>query len=376
MVDMTNALQPDFEKIFLASNASGIFPEDTARLNKSTNLLVVPFITRALVGNSFAHFPRAARLLITLPFLVLSPLFFVYNVTLFVGLIKKYKPSRVLSCNGGYPAAQACLAMVVASKICHIPVMLSIVSMPIPRKSWSRVYEKTIDALIWKSADRIVVNSEAIAKALTAIRDAIPEKIRVIYNGLECQPASPSNRDDKNFIIGCVARMDAAKGVLFLFEAFVRLANKYPDVRLILAGQGDASAELTQRIAALGLQSKVQLLGHYEGSIDLLLSKFDVYVFPSLWEGFPYSIIEALRSGCVIVATAVGGIPEAIVHGRDGLLIRPGEIDDIVVSIERLMASAALRLELASNARLRFERELTLDKMKERVKDVLVGQNN
>ena len=118
--------------------------------------------------------------------------------------------------------------------------------------------------------------------------------------------------------------MDVAKGALLLFDAFAHLAKRHPGLRLVLAGHGDASAELARRTEALGLQNQVQLLGHYDGGIDLLLTTFDLYVFPSLLEGFPYSIIESMRAGRTIIATNVGGIPEAIMDGKDGLLIEPG----------------------------------------------------
>ncbi len=278
----------------------------------------------------------------------------------------------ILSCNGGYPAAQACLAMAVAGRILQIPVVLSIVSMPTKRRLITWLYEKLRDELVWKSASSVVVNAKSIADALVELRDAPSERIRVIYNGLEDLQSPPSQIKEKSeqVVIGCVVRMDRAKGVMVLFDAFAHLAQRHPEMQLVLAGQGDVSAELARRIEELGLQHRVKMLGHFQGDVSKLLSTFDIYVFPSLWEGFPYSIVEALRSACVIVATNVGGIPEAVTDGTEGLLIVPGSKDEIVNAVEKIMADQAMSQKLAKNARAKFEQELTLSKMYLRVREV------
>jgi glycosyltransferase involved in cell wall biosynthesis len=139
-----------------------------------------------------------------------------------------------------------------------------------------------------------------------------------------------------------------------------------------LAGQGDASEELSQRTHALGIQNQVQLLGHYTGDVCALLDTFDIYIFPSLWEGFPYSIVESLRSGCTIVASSVGGIPEAVTDGIEGILIKPGSTDAIIDAIKRLISDPDMCHVFSRNARLKYERDLALQKMHSRVRDILV----
>lgn len=377
MIDMVNALAADYEQEFLMSNAGGIFSEDTCRLSCPAVQHAVPFITRSRVGNFFSGLPKVVRQAIALLLVVFEPLFFLVNTVLFARLIGKLKPAMILSCNGGYPAAQACLAMAVAGRISQVPVVLSVVSMPARRRIIAWPYEKVMDELVWKSVSVVVANAKSIADALGEFRGAPTEKIRVVYNGLEDrQPAAVrTGEKKKQIVIGCVARMDKAKGVLLLFEAFAHLAKNHPEMRLVLAGQGDASAELARRTEALGLQNQVQLLGHYEGDVGALLATFDIYVFPSLWEGFPYSIVEALRSACVIVATRVGGIPEAVTDGVEGLLIAPGSRDEIIGAVERLAADREMSQMLARNARTKFERELTLPRMHSRVREVFAELN-
>jgi len=121
------------------------------------------------------------------------------------------------------------------------------------------------------------------------------------------------------------------------------------------------------------LQGRVELLGHYGGDVDALLSRFNLYVFPSLWEGFPYSIVEAMRAGVPIVATRVGGIPEAIMDGKEGLLVEPGSRDAIVDALQRLLDDPDLRRSLGRHARLKYENSLSLDKMHLRVREVFAA---
>ena len=372
MIDMSNALALDYEQEFLISNAGGIFSEDTRRLNRPVIQYSAPFITKSRIGNNISNYPKIIRKIIALFLLVFEPLFFLANTILFIRVIRKIKPAIILSCNGGYPAAQACLAMALAGKVMKIPVVLSIVSMPAERRLITWMYEKVIDWIVWKSVSVVVVNAQCIASALCKVRGARMAKIKVVYNGLEDGTITPkqSQVDKSNFVIGCVARLDKEKGVFVLFEAFAYLAKAHPEMQLVLAGHGNASAEIAKRTKILGLQNQVQLLGHYDGDVSSLLNTFDIYVFPSLWEGFPYSIVEALRSACVIVATRVGGIPEAVTDGVEGLLIAPGTSDEIVWAIEKLVSDQEMCKMLARNARAKYERELTLPKMHERVREI------
>lgn len=373
MIDLVNSIEDRYGEIILASNRNGIFPEDVHRLKRPVNPRHILFLTRSLIVNALRFIPSSARRIILSPLVLAEPLFFLGNVIAFTLLIQRVKPACVVSCNGGYPAAQASLAMVVAAKILRLPVALSIVSMPTPCRWFLRGYERLVDKLVWQSADVVIVNAKTIAQALHELRGMPLDNAQVVYNGLEDIPASVAGKTRKAgcFVIGCIARMDASKGVLFLLDAFACLARRHPELRLVLAGQGDASEELSRRAQSRGLQDQVQLLGHYTGDVSALLNSFDIYIFPSLWEGFPYSIVESMRSGCTIVATSVGGIPEAIRDGVEGVLIRPASADAIIEAIERLYSDPATCRVLARNARLKYERELALDKMRIRMREAL-----
>jgi glycosyltransferase involved in cell wall biosynthesis len=372
MIDLVNAVAEDFDEVILAANPGGLFAEDLARLARPAAHRKIVFFTRVSLTLAMRDCASFIRRGVNFSLLLLEPLLFLINVLAFVALLLRLRPTQVLSCNGGYPAAQACLAMAVSSKLVGIPITLSIVSMPTARRAHRRLYEKTIDHLIWWAVTVVIVNAEATAAALATLRDMPAGHATVLYNGLEDHSVSRVVDDSgQRFIIGCVARLDALKGVLFLLDAFAVLAPERPALHLVMAGEGDASAELVRRVAAFGLQDRVHFLGHYTGDVTALISTFDVYVFPSLWEGFPYSIVEAMRSGCAIVATSVGGIPEAITSGQHGLLVRPGSVEEIFAALECLIDTPDLRHRLASNARLKFEADLSLRKMHLRARSVL-----
>lgn len=378
MIDVVNALEERYDQVVLASNKSGIFLEDTIRLNRPAVCRHVWVISRSSIDHALRFMHPMVRRIILAPLILVEPFFFLLSLIRFRLLLRSVNPDFVISCNGGYPAAQSSLAMVVAARISHLPVVLTIVSMPAPRRPHFRYYERVIDNLVWKSAKVVIVNARAILQALHELRDMPLEKARVVYNGLEDMPPKIPNtmRDQSVLSIGCVARMDAAKGVFFLLDAFAYLVKKHPELRLVLAGHGNASDELVRRACAFGIRDKVQFLGHYSGDTCALLDTFDIYVFPSLWEGFPYSIVEALRSACTIIATDVGGIPEAITNGVNGILIKPGSTEAIIEAIEQLLSDPVARSMLSRNARRKFESGLELKKMHSRVREILAPQKN
>ncbi len=371
MIDAVNSLADGFEGITIACNHGGVFEEDLKRLTKRVEVKKVHFITKARVSGLLASLPPAARKLLLGPLFLLEPLLFIYNTIVFTFYIEALRPTATFAFNGGYPAARATLAFVVASRLRKIPTALSIVSTPAPRKKISAFYEALIDRLVWSSASAVVVNAEAIAKKLRDLRGAPVAKVHVVHNGLDAKmPPQRKESTEGTFVIGCVARTDRAKGVICLLEAFVALAKRYPQIRLVLVGRGDAQDELEKRREASGFKDRIELTGFYSGDVDALLASFDLYVFPSFQEGFPYSILEAMRAGCPIVSTNVGGIPEAIRDSIEGLLVEPNSVAGLQASMERLILDKELAARLGKGALRRFEKDFVLAAMHKRLSKV------
>jgi glycosyltransferase involved in cell wall biosynthesis len=359
-VDLVNALAPSYDEVVLTSNEGGIFPEDSARLARNVVVRPVPFLTRSKARHSMRGVPRIARAPWLLLLSLAEPILFRANVRSFTRFIRKMAPDSVLGCNGGYPAARATLAMVVAARRCQVPATMSVVSMPTPRRRSVIAYDRSVDARVWRSVRLVIVNARAIAGALTNQHDMPPALARTIYNGLP--DARYRKERDATWTIGFVARLDRAKGVMVLLDAFKQLADKWPRLRLRLVGQGDASVAVAERARELGIADRIEAEGYSDADIPATLESFRVYAFPSFHEGLPYSILEAMRAGCTIVSTSVGGIPEVIRDGLEGLLVPPRDAGALANAIDRLVSDEATSSLLGRAARARFEQNYSLEK--------------
>jgi glycosyltransferase involved in cell wall biosynthesis len=217
--------------------------------------------------------------------------------------------------------------------------------------------------LVASALTHTVAVSEAV-KTLWVESDGIDaERVQVIPNGV------PDTRLDRTahdgFTIGTVGRLSTEKGADVLLRAFAELAKTRTDLRLILVGDGPARPEVEGEIAALGLRDRVELLGT-RSDVPELLAGFDLFVLPSRREGLPLAILEAMAAGLPIVASKVGGIPEAISHGDQGLLVPPEDVGALAGAIDRLILEPDRRTALGRSARRRFEEHYELSKMVDR----------
>jgi glycosyltransferase involved in cell wall biosynthesis len=136
-------------------------------------------------------------------------------------------------------------------------------------------------------------------------------------------------------IIGVAVRLAEQKGLTYLLDAMPEIVKVYPDVSLVIAGDGPLKKELENQAELLGIRTNVFFLG-LRLDINELLRVFDVYAMPSLWEGLPMILLEAMAAGCPIVATDVGGNSCAIKNNHNGYLINPAnpiEIKNAILSI-------------------------------------------
>jgi glycosyltransferase involved in cell wall biosynthesis len=119
---------------------------------------------------------------------------------------------------------------------------------------------------------------------------------------------------------------------------------------------------VAERARELGIADRVEASGYSDANIQATLESFRVYAFPSFHEGLPYSILEAMRAGCTIVSTAVGGIPEVMRDGMEGLLVPPRDSAALANAIDRLLSDEAASSRLGRAARARFEQNYSLEK--------------
>lgn len=130
--------------------------------------------------------------------------------------------------------------------------------------------------------------------------------------------------------------------------------------------------EMKALAAGLGLEGRVRFLGQ-RMDVDQLLAGAQVSVLATNWEGFPLSILESMRAGLPVVASAVGGVDEAIRDGDNGFLVPRGDLEVLRSRLEQLLTDASLRVQMGRRGRARFENEFTLDRTVSRTLDVYQG---
>ncbi len=371
MVDLSNSVAGLFDEMVLASNPDGFAPDAPSRVVAPHTVERAQVVTADRIGVDI----QAAEWLLwraeTAGVLFrlatrLDRFVFAFNVAVCRQLIRKTRPTAVLSFNGGYPAGRSVQSMVIAAHREKVPVALCVTSVPIARPEGRlNEWEARMDAAVAAAVDVILVNAHTIATALEELRCLPASKIRVVHNALSDVPARAAVAADGPVRIGCVARMDEMKGIRFLIEAFGQLVGEFPEMELVLVGDGPEKPALERLVQEAGLAENITMTGHYDGDIAELIATFQIYAFPSLWEGLPYALLEAMRAGLAIISTDVGGIPEAIDDGVTGLLVPPASTEALASAIGRLLIDPGLREKLGSAARRRFETDFSLAAMQD-----------
>jgi glycosyltransferase involved in cell wall biosynthesis len=210
-------------------------------------------------------------------------------------------------------------------------------------------------------ADGVVVNSEAVRRELLTEDDVPPEKIHLCRNAIDTNRFHPTPRDPERdcLTIGVICALRPEKGLPTLLEAFQRVRDLRPGMRLLVVGSGPMQERLERQAAALGLGPQC----HFEpatSDVPRWLEGIDIFVLPSLSEAFSNSLMEAMACGCCPIASRVGGNPELIDDARTGLLFQAGSSESLAECLTRVIHDAALRRRLAEAAAQRIQADFSL----------------
>lgn len=177
-----------------------------------------------------------------------------------------------------------------------------------------------------------------------------PERIPVIYNGIDLSRCIPKTTYEtgETMTILHVGRFDVPKNHAGLLEAFRLLRETHPECRLRLVGDGDLRADMEALAKEKGVSDAVEFCG-MQSNVYPYLHNADIFTLPSIYEGNPMTIIEAMGTGLPIVASRVGGIPDMIHDGESGILVEP-EPQSICAGFTRLVEDGALRQRLGETA--------------------------
>jgi len=226
-----------------------------------------------------------------------------------------------------------------------------------------------------RRAGRIVAVSEENRRTLETVYGLPPATIEVVYNGADLSrfDGAPANglRTELGLqpgqpVILSVARLLPNKGHRYLIEAAPAILGRLPGVHFVFAGDGEEQAALEAQIEAGGLGSHFSFLG-FRPDVENLLHGADLFVLPSLAEGFALSLIEALAAGLPVVATDVGGAGEVIEDGRNGYLIPPADAPALADAVCRALAADSGERQAMSDAArataARFSAQATAERM-------------
>jgi glycosyltransferase involved in cell wall biosynthesis len=220
--------------------------------------------------------------------------------------------------------------------------------------------------LIGRGATAFVAVSAEDRQKMIEIEGVPEAKVHVLPNGI--QPLRPPSGKDVRAelgiaadapLVGSVGELHPQKAFDLLFAAAAELRDRFPNLQVIVAGEGSDRTRLERRIRELDLEHTVRLLGRREDIPDVLAS-LDIAVCCSDREGSPLSVMEYMASELPIVATRVGGVPDLIDDGMHGLLVPPRDAAALANALGRLLDDEALRRRLAANAHERQEREFVL----------------
>jgi len=219
---------------------------------------------------------------------------------------------------------------------------------------------------------RIIAVSEALRRELIDREGVSPERVVTVYNGiapdafcigpdreyLERVTGIPAGRK----VVGTVARLAPQKGLKYLLKAASRLSARGEGLSYVIVGDGPLRGELEKEVLDLNLSGRVFFTGQ-RLDVHRLMPCFDVFVLPSVSEGLPLTILEAMAAGRPVISTRVGGIPEVIEDGVNGLLVNPGDASGLARAIEYITGDEEISRRMGGQARERVVKHFNSRKM-------------
>ncbi len=242
-----------------------------------------------------------------------------------------------------------------------------------PLPFWTKKLYYILEKLTASLKDKIICVSEYDRGVALKKKISSPSKLITIPNGIGLNPGDFLNQQSARLelqkipgsasrvprsAIGTIANLYPTKGLQYLIEAASNLLKDNPDLIFMIIGEGDERKKLESLIKQYNLTDNFFLLGNIKDAYKYLKA-FDIFVLPSVKEGWPYTLLEALRAGLPIIATRVGGIPEIITDNENGLLVPPANPDSLQKAIKKLLADSELTTRLQQNS-LASSNEFTL----------------
>ena len=323
------------EQVRLVCFREGVFAEDARKLGIDT--LVMEDSVRAAIG-------RLAQMI-------------------------RAEGVQIVHCHG----ARANLTGAVLRRKIQVPIVTTVHSdyrLDYLGRPLHRLTYGTINTVALRMFDYHIGVSDAMAQLLIS-RGFDPQTMFAIYNGIDFTPVTPKldrkaylrsvgmEAAEDSVVFGIAARLDPVKDVGTLIRGFSLAVQKHPNIRLLIAGDGEQRQTLEKLAADTCPPGSVVFAG-WVTDMDSFYHALDVNTLTSLSETFPYAITEGARMRCATIASNVGGIPYIIEHGVTGLLFEPQNAEALGGCMARLAESAAMRAQLGENLYEKASREFSI----------------
>jgi glycosyltransferase involved in cell wall biosynthesis len=284
------------------------------------------------------------------PLAIRSEIGFISLLRLY-SILKRVRPDVL-----GFNTPKPILIGVLASRFTSagVRIIFRRVDFPLGRSFFSRL------KYTW-GIDGIITISESIRNRLRSAGTPA-SKITTIYEGIDLSlyPESGQTPPALPAVVGVVSHLSPEKGISFLVEAASLIPEVKKKYRFVIVGEGACLQELTQLVREKGLEQIFQFTG-FRSDIPQLMKSFNIFALPSLSEGLSSAILEAMASSLPIVASNVGGIPELVKNGENGLLVAPADAEALARALQKLAENPEERFRMGQTNRRQAVEKFTME---------------
>jgi glycosyltransferase involved in cell wall biosynthesis len=256
------------------------------------------------------------------------------------------------------------LPLVLLAKMMRKPLIVHVhaadeASLFVNTPKWAYIY-----AL--ESSDRVIALSESWAQMISAYVPGLA--IEVVTNPVYILPARNLRQDAPRILYA--GKLESRKGYDDLLQAAVIVLKQFPNAEFYLAGNGEVT-QAALRVKELGIELSVNLPGWVDAKdMGKMMDDSSIFCLPSYNEGLPMAVLEAMSRGLPVVCTPVGGLPELIQNGRNGVFVEPGNANSIAEAICRLISDPKYAASIGSNGRSTVQQRCSLATVSEQIRQI------
>lgn len=295
-----------------------------------------------------------------------------YNILNNLFYFRKNKPDHI-HFNAPIPYIRSCMTSILAG-IIYSRSKLYVTVHLVPLEYKPHPFMQLIIRSIYQKLDMLITVSNKNKEALIKNFKLPEDKIKVIYNCIDIDNIKNYNRDisrelrkkfsinDSSIVFGTVGRLDIQKGHEYLIDAAKNVIREVPDSLFLFVGRGKLKDQLIEKISDNNTIEHFRIAG-YQENLPEIHAIIDIFVLPSISEGFPFAVLEAMAAKKPVIATNVGGVPEIITNNVNGMLVEPKDSDALARAMILLAKDIKKRNSIAETGHKTIIENFSLEKM-------------